>query len=147
MKQVKHTPRIIQPVQPVSVAYTQRQRLRVRPRNSTPRFDERNKVLERRMNRNLLSKAAGFKQQRDLLLFYGGVFIIIILFIASCITVVSTNNAMQLDKLYNECKMERDIYHSQLDDATRQNEALKLEIEQQQATINDYEQLLGDYEY
>lgn len=147
MKQVKHMPHITRPVQPVSIVHAQRwQRTHVHPRKSTPRFDRHQKDLERRMNRNLLSQAAVFKRQRDLLLFYGGIALLVVMLVASYMIFESTHAFGQLNQLYNECKMERDTYYSQLESADKQNEELKLEIERQQATIEEYEQQLSDYE-
>lgn len=144
MKQVKHMPHITRPVQTVPIVHAQR--LHVHPRKSTPRFDKHNKDLERRMNRSLLSQATVFKRQRDLLIFYGGILLVVIMFAATYMMFESTHAFGQLNKLYNECKMERDTYYSQLESASKQNEALKLEIERQQATIEEYEQQLSIYE-
>lgn len=151
MKQVKHMPHITRPVQPVSIMreqrrQRQRQRQRVHPRNTTPRFDEHQKDIERRLNRSLLSNAAVFKHQRDMLLFYGGILLLAVMLVASYRMIESTHSFEQLNKLYNECKMERDVYYSQLESANKQNEALRLEIERQQATIEDYEQQLSAHE-
>ena len=147
MKQVKHLPHIARPVQPVSIMRMQRQqRPHVHPRKSTLRFDNGQKDLERRLNRNVLSQAAIFKHQRDMLLFYGCIALVVILLIAGYMMLESTRAFGQLNQLYNECKMERDTYYSQLEMANKQNETLRLEIERQQSTIEDYEQQLGVYE-
>lgn len=147
MKQVKHMPHITRPVQSVPIVCTQRrQRSHAHPRKSTPRFDKHQKDIERRINRNLLSQAAVFKHQRDLLLFYGSILLLLVMLVASYMMFESTHAFGQLNQLYNECKMERDTYYSQLESANKQNEALKLEITRQQATIENYEQQLGDYE-
>lgn len=144
MKQVKHMPHITRPVQTVPIVRVQRPH--VHPRKSTPRFDTHQKDIERRMNRNLLSQAVVFKRQRDLLLFYGSILFVIIMLIASYMLFESTHAFGQLNQMYNECKMERDTYYSQLESANKQNEALKHEVERQQAIINGYEQQLSVYE-